>query len=737
MHHHLPLLPVIIWSLFLIPTTSTSCPEDCICHYTTVDCGNHGWNTIPLAIPQDTTHLYLDGNNLGTLTVNSLPLLPELVELYLNSSNIDGNIPQYMFTVYTNLKVIDLSDNDLYYLHSDICSGLDLTALILSNNRGLVDYASTAFRNCAIEELYLDSCAFTSLQLNVELYSSLRMLSMSYNSDRLLTHPGLLEQADLESLVMEYSNLTSPVFIQGASIRNLNLNGNNRINTHGYSIWEVLESVSDLRALSLSDTGLEDVVIPENCNALTYVVLSNNYLSEITTSSFAFTPQLDTLDLSFNTINIISSEFGTQLPRLAVLDLSTNYLSALEYDTFSPLGSLRYLDISDNFIESFDPSMHDVFSHLEDFRLFNVPLNCSCDMLWFRQWVHVVTPAKSIEGASCTIPVVQDILNSDIRTFQCQVPSIREFTIDMDQESSDVLIRCTGVGDPTPHVILTNLTNESSRTQQVNEDGSVTTSVVVQGCLPIGAQWCHAANVLGASDSSHVITSAEPFACPPPVPRTTEGVTVPVHTTNRVYTTDAPTSQIESTVITTQEPIITTDYTTTNHPPHVGDTSTRGELGGHQTASITTPTASTTTNDLVINPPVTVTEPLYGTTENHVTQNSETTQEERVAPQKSGSKLTNGSVAGIIVAVMLVCIILIIGAVLLISYCYKNKHIYSVNEQNEMPVSTISNGQNGSTNGHNGVTIERQNGTIQNGHEFHDPMRHQTYIHYTLEDVQC
>ena len=730
---HLLSVPFLLWSSVLLVYQVSPCPPDCICLATTVYCGNLGRTTIPLGIPHNTTHLYLDGNNLGTLTVNTIPLLPYLEELYLNSSHINRYIPKYMFSAYPQLRIIDLSENEIFYLYSDICSGLNLTALVLSNNSYLIDYDTATFNNCDIKELYIDSCSLTTLQFNEDVYNSLRLLNVSYNSDRLLIPPGLLQGAHLHHLIMEYANFTSPDFLNGASIRNLNLNGNNIINTKGNNIWTKLEVIHNVEVLHLRNTGLVDIQLPENINLLQYCILSHNYISEITATSFLYTPLLYTLDLSSNIIQVISGDFGSQLPLLTVLDLSTNYLGAINFQSFMDMRSLRFLDLSDNFLTSLDNSMQLVFSYLDELRMYNVPLNCTCDMLWFRQWVLVVSHAKSIQGASCATPVEQDILDSNINIFQCTVPNIRHFQIEVDSDQLYSTITCTASGDPTPHVLLTNFTSGSlSATQTVHVDGSVSTSLVVSRCILVGVYWCHAANVLGTSDSSYVITRSSPRACVPPT--TTEAV-IPVHTIKTTHSSETTISQIHTTIFLT----VTTDQTTTKKTPDSSSTisNTAPTIGTNATVYFITPHPSTSTPDLVMNPPTSITSLGPNTTE------ISTRKKSVVLEQKSGQdKLSNSEIAGILLAV-LVAIIVIIIVIFFIWYCYNKRHIHTVSES---AISTISHGQNGITkiqhNGSgNGVsygTNGRINGNLQNGSVYYKPgIQHTcTYINYTLEDVQ-
>ena len=121
---------------------SKTCYENCTCYYwkyggdniNIVECLGAGLTVVPINISVSCTILDLSGNMFPSLGPDNFHSLSQLVELYLNSSNIT-EIKEGAFTELSYLRKLDLSNNGISILNSGIFRGLSrLLSLDLSLN---------------------------------------------------------------------------------------------------------------------------------------------------------------------------------------------------------------------------------------------------------------------------------------------------------------------------------------------------------------------------------------------------------------------------------------------------------------------------------------------------------------------------------------------------------------------------------------------------------------------------
>ncbi|XP_019868180.1 toll-like receptor Tollo [Aethina tumida] len=119
-----------------------TCPTNCTCYHdqswsaNVVDCSSSGYVTkLPEQIPMDATQLYLDGNDLRSLSSHAFIGRKRLKILFLNNSNIE-TIQNRTFNGLKELEVLHLDGNRLVELHGYEFEGLEgLRELFLQNNR--------------------------------------------------------------------------------------------------------------------------------------------------------------------------------------------------------------------------------------------------------------------------------------------------------------------------------------------------------------------------------------------------------------------------------------------------------------------------------------------------------------------------------------------------------------------------------------------------------------------------
>lgn len=105
----------MIYVLLLLSFTlhCHGCPEECLCVSQTVKCQNQGLNAIPHSLPNNTKILFVTGNHISGVSVDSFPTRLELLtDLYLSGNEIEY-VDAKAFDNLPNLVRLDLSNNNL------------------------------------------------------------------------------------------------------------------------------------------------------------------------------------------------------------------------------------------------------------------------------------------------------------------------------------------------------------------------------------------------------------------------------------------------------------------------------------------------------------------------------------------------------------------------------------------------------------------------------------------------
>lgn len=138
------------------------CPDNCTCYYdqswntNIVDCSTRAHGAVPKQLPMDVTELYLDGNDIPTLSSHTYIGRKNMKVLYLNSSNVQ-TINNRTFSGLRTLRVLRLDRNRLVTLHGYEFDGLgELRELYLSYNQLTSINNATFLPLKSLEVLHLD-----------------------------------------------------------------------------------------------------------------------------------------------------------------------------------------------------------------------------------------------------------------------------------------------------------------------------------------------------------------------------------------------------------------------------------------------------------------------------------------------------------------------------------------------------------------------------------------------------
>lgn len=100
-------------SLLAVVPSCHGCPDKCLCFSQTVKCQNQDLDAIPHSLPANTKFLFVTGNNISRLSVDSFPgPLEQLTDLYLSGNELES-VDAEVFDNLPNLVRLDLSNNNI------------------------------------------------------------------------------------------------------------------------------------------------------------------------------------------------------------------------------------------------------------------------------------------------------------------------------------------------------------------------------------------------------------------------------------------------------------------------------------------------------------------------------------------------------------------------------------------------------------------------------------------------
>ncbi|XP_068616650.1 trophoblast glycoprotein [Brachionichthys hirsutus] len=102
----------LLFFLFFV-LSCHGCPDRCLCSSQTVKCQNQDLDAVPRSLPTNTKFLFVTGNNISRIGVDSFPdLLEQLTDLYLTGNEMES-VDAEVFDNLPNLVRLDLSDNNI------------------------------------------------------------------------------------------------------------------------------------------------------------------------------------------------------------------------------------------------------------------------------------------------------------------------------------------------------------------------------------------------------------------------------------------------------------------------------------------------------------------------------------------------------------------------------------------------------------------------------------------------
>ncbi|KAA8588676.1 hypothetical protein FQN60_010021 [Etheostoma spectabile] len=313
------------------------CPEKCRCEGTVVDCSNLKLTRVPPHIPEHTTDLRLNDNEIVILEATGT------------------------FKKLPNLKKINLSNNKLRDIRDGAFDGAGgVLELLLTGNKltglqgrmfkGLIGLKTLMMRSNQIS--CIDNSTFTGL-------SSVRLLSL-YDNRISSIAPGAFSTLHSLSTI----NLLSNPYVCDCHLAWLGqwlkktrvVSGNPRCQKPAF-LKEI--PIQDVATPDFTCDGM--LLLPQRWLPIaTY--LEGNMLTSVP-KELPGLKQLLLVDLSNNSISTLAPFTFSNMTQLATLILSYNQIRCIPVHAFDGLKSLRLLALGAN------------------------PLYCNCDLRWLSQWV--------------------------------------------------------------------------------------------------------------------------------------------------------------------------------------------------------------------------------------------------------------------------------------------------------------------------------------------------------------
>uniref|UniRef100_A0A4W3KIK6 Slit homolog 3 (Drosophila) n=1 Tax=Callorhinchus milii TaxID=7868 RepID=A0A4W3KIK6_CALMI len=357
------------------------CPEKCRCEGTVVDCSNQKHTRIPSHLPEHTTELRLNDNELTILEATGIfKKLQNLRKINLSNNKI-RDIREGVFEGASGILELLLTGNELEMVHSRMFAGLSgLKTLMLRNN----------LISC------VNNDTFTGL-------SSVRLLSLYDNRISTIT-PGAfstLHSLSTINLLSNPYNCNCHLAWLGKWLRRRRVvSGNPRCHKPNF-----------LKEIPIQDVAIQDFTCdvdnnessclpvsrcPELCNcADTVVRCSNRGLRALPKVQYHF--GLSGFHLSCVHRNRLSVLVYFYFHFVLNRTLHGNDISNIPSGAFNDLASLSHLALGAN------------------------PLHCDCNLRWLSEWVK--TGYKEPGIARCTGPEDMNeklLLTTPSNKFQCK-----------------------------------------------------------------------------------------------------------------------------------------------------------------------------------------------------------------------------------------------------------------------------------------------------------------------------
>lgn len=404
------------------------CPEKCRCEGTIVDCSNQKLSRIPSHLPEYTTDLRLNDNDISVLEATGIfKKLPNLRKINLSNNRIK-EVREGAFDGAAGVQELMLTGNQLETMHGRMFRGLSglKTLMLRSNLISCVNNDTFAgLSSVRLLSLYdnrittISPGAFTTL---VSL-STINLLSNPFNCNCHMAWLGRWLRK--RRIVSGNPRCQKPFFlkeipIQDVAIQDFTCEGNEE-NSCQLSPRCPEQCTCVETVVRCSNKGLH--TLPKGMpKDVTELYLEGNHLTAVPKELSTFR-QLTLIDLSNNSISMLTNHTFSNMSHLSTLILSYNRLRCIPVHAFNGLRSLRVLTLHGNDISSVPEGSFNDLTSLSHLALGTNPLHCDCSLRWLSEWIKAGYKEPGI--ARCSSPESMAdrlLLTTPTHRFQCKGP---------------------------------------------------------------------------------------------------------------------------------------------------------------------------------------------------------------------------------------------------------------------------------------------------------------------------
>ncbi|XDB61699.1 hypothetical protein AB1E18_015057 [Capra hircus] len=381
------------------------CPDRCRCEGTIVDCSNQKLARVPSHLPEYVTDLRLNDNEISVLEATGIfKKLPNLRKINLSNNRIK-EVREGTFDGAASVQELMLTGNQLEAVHGRVFRGLSgLKTLMLRSN--------------------LISCVSNDTFAGL---SSVRLLSLYDNRITTITPGAFTTLVSLSTinLLSNPFNCNCHLAWLGKWLRKRRIvSGNPRCQKPFF-----------LKEIPIQDVAIQDFTCdgndesscqlgprcPEQCTCVETVVRCSN--RGLRALPKGIPKDVTELDLSNNSIGMLTNYTFSNMSHLSTLILSYNRLRCIPVHSFNGLRSLRVLTLHGNDISSVPEGSFNDLTSLSHLALGTNPLHCDCSLRWLSEWVKAGYKEPGIARCSSPEPMADRLLlTTPTHRFQCKGP---------------------------------------------------------------------------------------------------------------------------------------------------------------------------------------------------------------------------------------------------------------------------------------------------------------------------
>lgn len=278
-------------------------------------------------------------------------------------------LPTNLFSVYTGMQTLNVTDMSLAEIPSDFDKLTKLTNLLASHNKlstipklpndiETIDLSHNKISNCGSFEITAKlsdlNFAFNSIQKLCfsEISQNLTILNLTHNQINEIPEILFANAIKLHTIDLSHNNLiTMKVMnvVETNQVKVIHLNDNKISHLDA----NVFENFVNLEKLVLSNNRLiikansQTKIKLQSLMNLIELDISSNEFEELDNQMFPLNSKLKILKMKNIKLKEVNFE---NVPNLEYLDISNNDIQQLSEDVFESLTSLEYLDLSHNAI---------------------------------------------------------------------------------------------------------------------------------------------------------------------------------------------------------------------------------------------------------------------------------------------------------------------------------------------------------------------------------------------------